>query len=431
MTKRPTDKVIQGYFDDLLNDNSDNSWAGKKPAVVSHTSNKSEVKPSIEAVISDVKTEMDAKKSVKLDGKLEAKSTVSSLVQTRITKRVGRKNTDTNHREPPSISPVSNQNLNVKPNGDKTADKKHTDEKGASLHKDSLAEPTSLSMPKNTKPKSTKGEEKTLSTRPITQLQQELQEESKDHALLETKRREKLQQLLDRQTISDLMPTEVDTKKTDISVDTKVKTETKVEEKVIEQKAAPAPTLSPTQIPTQTQSDLEIETQDTTEQEVGNALMHWAKNGRPMWAQETFDVLLFEVSGLSLAVPLVALGQILTMDDKLTVLSGQSEWFMGILPSHAGDIRTVNTSLFVMPERHKEGFENDVKYVVTIDGLPWGLAVDSVNQPITLNPEDVKWREQRSKRPWLAGTVKSHMCALIDIPQMAHLLEQCDKNRAN
>jgi len=61
--------------------------------------------------------------------------------------------------------------------------------------------------------------------------------------------------------------------------------------------------------------------------------------------------------------------------------------------------------------------------------VPWGLAVDEVNQPITLEPDDVKWRGERSKRAWLAGTVKQHMCALIDIPVMGQMLEQQDKNR--
>jgi purine-binding chemotaxis protein CheW len=51
-----------------------------------------------------------------------------------------------------------------------------------------------------------------------------------------------------------------------------------------------------------------------------------------------------------------------------------------------------------------------------------------VNQPITLVPEDVKWRSDRSKRPWLAGTVKDHMCALLDIPRIGQLLIEADKN---
>ena len=156
--------------------------------------------------------------------------------------------------------------------------------------------------------------------------------------------------------------------------------------------------------------------------------LEWLDNGRPQWAQSRFDVLLFKVSGLTLAVPLISLGQIQPLTDELTPLFGQADWFMGLQPTPAGKIRTVNTAKFVMPERYDESFLQTAKYVVSINGVPWGLAVDSVNQPIRLVPEDVKWRSDRSKRPWLAGTVKEHMCALLDIPRIGQMLIEADKN---
>lgn len=156
--------------------------------------------------------------------------------------------------------------------------------------------------------------------------------------------------------------------------------------------------------------------------------LEWLENGRPQWAQSRFDVLLFQVSGLTLAVPLIALGQIQPLTDELTPLFGQADWFMGLQPTPAGKIRTVNTAKFVMPERYDASFVETAKYVVSINGVPWGLAVDSVNQPITLQPDDVKWRSDRSKRPWLAGTVKDQMCALLDIPRIGQMLIDADKN---
>lgn len=156
--------------------------------------------------------------------------------------------------------------------------------------------------------------------------------------------------------------------------------------------------------------------------------LEWMPNGLPQWAQSRFDVLLFKVSGLTLAVPLISLGQIQPITDELTPLFGQADWFMGIQPTPQGKIRTVNTAKFVMPERYDESFVKNAKYVVSINGVPWGLAVDSVNQPISLQPDDVKWRSDRSKRPWLAGTVKEHMCALLDIPMIGQILIDADKN---
>ncbi len=169
---------------------------------------------------------------------------------------------------------------------------------------------------------------------------------------------------------------------------------------------------------------------DADSQGSDQSLVGWLENGRPSWAQERFEVLLFEVAGLTLAVPLVALGQIQPLTEELTPLFGQADWFMGLQPTPVGKIRTINTARFVMPERYQDSFVEGAKYVVSIDGLPWGLAVDQVNQPITLAPEDVKWRGERSKRPWLAGTVKQHMCALLDIHTMGAMLQHADADRS-
>ncbi|MDQ2078069.1 chemotaxis protein CheW [Marinimicrobium sp. ABcell2] len=157
--------------------------------------------------------------------------------------------------------------------------------------------------------------------------------------------------------------------------------------------------------------------------------LEWLPNGRPAWAQSRFDVLLFDVSGLTLAVPLISLGQIQPITDALTPLFGQVDWFMGIQPTPAGKIRTVNTAKFVMPERYDEAFLDSAKYVISIDGVPWGLAVDSVRQPVTLEPSDVKWRGERSKRPWLAGMVKERMCALLDVPRIGQILMEAERRQ--
>lgn len=152
-------------------------------------------------------------------------------------------------------------------------------------------------------------------------------------------------------------------------------------------------------------------------------------NGRPAWAGEPFEVLLFEVGGLTLAVPLITLGQIVPLDrESLTPIFGQSEWFIGILPSAIGRLRVVNTAQFVMPEKYQEGQIDKAQYAISLEGVPWALAVDKVNQPVRLDPSEVKWRSSTSKRPWLAGTVKSAMCALLDITEMASIMNASDGN---
>lgn len=140
------------------------------------------------------------------------------------------------------------------------------------------------------------------------------------------------------------------------------------------------------------------------------------------WADEAFECLLFEVGGLTLAVPLISLGSIYPLTTELTPLFGQPDWFMGILPSQVGNLKVVNTGLWVMPERYEDSLKDGYGYVISIEGYDWGLAVTNVRESIRLQPEQVKWRSSNGQRPWLAGTVIDHMCALMDVAELAGLI---------
>ena len=148
------------------------------------------------------------------------------------------------------------------------------------------------------------------------------------------------------------------------------------------------------------------------------------------WAQSAFECLLFEVAGLTLAVPLQALGSIYPfVADELTPLFGHPDWFLGILSRSAqhSTINVVDTARWVMPERYTAEMGENLKYVISIAGYDWELAVHGVQHVIRLEPEQVKWRTQRTKRGWLAGTVTEHMCALLDVEVLAQLITKQDR----
>lgn len=146
-------------------------------------------------------------------------------------------------------------------------------------------------------------------------------------------------------------------------------------------------------------------------------------DGRPSWAEEPFECLLFDVAGLTLAVPLICLGSIYPLDgQELTPLFGQPDWFLGILPSQSGNLKVLDTARWVMPDRYRDDFRDGLQYVISVQGYEWGLAVHQVSRSIRLDPSEVKWRSQRTQRPWLAGTVIEHMCALLDVAALAELI---------
>lgn len=146
-------------------------------------------------------------------------------------------------------------------------------------------------------------------------------------------------------------------------------------------------------------------------------------DGRPSWAAEPFECLLFDVAGLTLAVPLVCLGSIYALAGQtLTPLFGQPDWFLGILPSNSGNLKVLDTARWVMPDRYRDDFRQGLQYVISVQGYEWGLAVHQVSRSLRLDPSEIKWRSQRGQRPWLAGTVIEHMCALLDVAELAEMI---------
>ena len=146
-------------------------------------------------------------------------------------------------------------------------------------------------------------------------------------------------------------------------------------------------------------------------------------DGRPNWAQGRFECLLFVVKGLKLAVPLAELGGIHKQEKEPTPLFGQPGWFLGILRNNRMNIGLVDTAQWVMPEYIDGDHNTDYRFAIHIHNSEWGLACDEVAEAISLDPNEVKWRTKLGRRPWLAGTVVDHMCALIDVAAFARLLD--------
>ena len=112
-------------------------------------------------------------------------------------------------------------------------------------------------------------------------------------------------------------------------------------------------------------------------------------DGRPAWAAEPFECLLFDVAGLTLAVPLVCLGSIYTLaGQELTPLFGQPEWFLGI-PCQAGNLKVLDTARWVMPDRYRDDFRQGLQYVISVQGYEWGW-------PCTRSAVRCAWTRRKS-----------------------------------
>jgi len=136
-----------------------------------------------------------------------------------------------------------------------------------------------------------------------------------------------------------------------------------------------------------------------------------------------FQALFFSVAGLKVALPLKELGGIHKIM-PINSLPGQPEWLKGVMLYREQKINVVDTALWVMPEKYDRELSEKLnyQYVIMLGNSHWGLACDTLVNTIALEQDDVKWRETEGKRPWLAGLIKQHMCALLDVDALIALL---------
>ncbi len=149
----------------------------------------------------------------------------------------------------------------------------------------------------------------------------------------------------------------------------------------------------------------------------------------PEWAAESFQSLLFQVAGLTLAVPLAKLNGVTPWDlEQVTEMPGHSRLFLGLYPHHGTNAKVADTAQVVLPPDRLAQLNGDpaerISHLVVIGEGQWGLACSAIGEVVSLGPKDVKWRSASGKRPWLAGTVIHHMCALLDVDALITLLNE-------
>ncbi|MFA0148714.1 chemotaxis protein CheW, partial [Vibrio lentus] len=137
---------------------------------------------------------------------------------------------------------------------------------------------------------------------------------------------------------------------------------------------------------------------------------------------EDFQVLYFDVNGVTFAVPLDELGGIHRLEE-LSHLIGKPAWYLGLQTNRESQLDVVDTAKWVMPEKlTNDEYKENYQYIVMLGESLWGLAGTELKGTELLNTDKVRWREMAGKRPWLAGMVKEKMCALIHVEALIAML---------
>ena len=146
------------------------------------------------------------------------------------------------------------------------------------------------------------------------------------------------------------------------------------------------------------------------------------------WSSQGVECLVFSVCGLKLAVPLLFLGGVYEVtSDDVKPLVGQPKWYLGMVRTDEHHLQVIDTAKLIMPERKQSLSEQGFKYLIQLEKTPWAIACQSIDDTVRLDASEIKWRGERGKRTWLAGTVIEKMCALIDVNGLLQYVDQSCK----
>jgi purine-binding chemotaxis protein CheW len=174
----------------------------------------------------------------------------------------------------------------------------------------------------------------------------------------------------------------------------------------------------------------ELETGLETESAIESAVEQCSQPliDQESWSSQGVECLVFSVGGLKLAVPLLFLGGVHEVNaSDVKPLIGQPKWYLGMIHRDEQNLQVIDTASFIMPERTKYSAEQGYKYLIQLEKTPWAIACQSIDDTVRLEATEIKWRGDRGKRAWLAGTVIEKMCALIDVSGLLQQVESSCK----
>lgn len=141
---------------------------------------------------------------------------------------------------------------------------------------------------------------------------------------------------------------------------------------------------------------------------------------RPEWATGELKVLVVRLGELRVAVPLVKLSSIspTCADSDVARLPAQPDWHRGVVPVRDRQLVRVDpvALLRLAAERQQPA------YLLVIDDGRYGLEIDAMEEPLTVDGDLIRWRQQGEGRDWILGMLPEQMCVLLDVDVIAQRL---------
>jgi len=141
------------------------------------------------------------------------------------------------------------------------------------------------------------------------------------------------------------------------------------------------------------------------------------------WREQTFQAMLFHVSEMRFAAPLIHLQGVVPFSETLTPLPETPDWFLGVCAYRDQNVRVVDTAGLTTRGQNLD-VKRHYQHVILLQAGRWGLTCDAVSEVLTIAPHTVQWRRRPGDKPWLAGTLRETLCAVLDLDELALSLER-------
>lgn len=157
----------------------------------------------------------------------------------------------------------------------------------------------------------------------------------------------------------------------------------------------------------------------------------WSPDGRipiiPDWAGQTFQAMVFKVGELSLAIPLTELAGVLEWRPELLDTGLATGVCLGRYPHAGQSVSVIDTARFIFPEQQLPFLSTPdsnrrLTRMILINKGKIGLVCHTVFELIDIDPQQVSWRSDKTRRQWLAGTMLAQLIAILDARTTAEIL---------
>lgn len=134
------------------------------------------------------------------------------------------------------------------------------------------------------------------------------------------------------------------------------------------------------------------------------------------------EYLAFVADGLTLAIPRARAAGIVRCAVRARETADTAPpWLLGYFEHCGNAVAAVEIARILIPGAEAEGAAQ-FRTIVLLHGGRIGLVCDAVTGPLVIAADEVCWRSERTRRPWLAGTAAARGCAIFDIEALIALV---------